>query len=231
MLKKGKSYMQDSLIQDSELHKFKQKLRDSLLKEALDSQTISIAKGTNVYVVGDKDALVYFIESGQIKLLTFSPKGKECIFAIYGPGGIFGELCTSERLETATAMIDTQLKQVPYAKFLGHLGKESLLEGFVKYLAVRAIEQEQVIAGLVTMDSEQRLGKILLQLAKSIGKSNAHGTTIYISYKELSEMIGITSSHIGFFMQKFCNLGLVTIRQERYVIEEQRLSNYLAQIA
>lgn len=223
---------QDSLIQNFEMNKFTQKLKDLLLKETLDSHTVNIAKNTNVYVIGDKDDIVYFIESGQIKLVMFSPGGKECIFAVYGVGGIFGELSVRKRLETATAMIDTQLKEVSYTKFLAHLGKELLLEDFVKYLAVRAIEQEQVIAGLVIVDNERRLGTILLHLVKSIGKSNAHGTVIHISYEELSKMIGMSRPRISFFMQKFCNLGFVTkMAEERYVIEEQKLFNYLAQIA
>ena len=36
----------------------------------------------------------------------------------------------------------------------------------MRYLAVRIADQQQVIANLVTVDSEQRLGKTLLQLAR-----------------------------------------------------------------
>ena len=36
----------------------------------------------------------------------------------------------------------------------------------MQYLAVRIADQQQVIANLVTVDSEQRLGKTLLQLAR-----------------------------------------------------------------
>jgi hypothetical protein len=43
------------------------------------------------------------------------------------------------------------------------LSRDSLLEGLVRYLAVRIADQQQVIANLVTVDSEQRLGKMLLQ--------------------------------------------------------------------
>jgi len=56
------------------------------------------------------------------------------------------------------------LKKVPCAKFLGRLATDSPLEGFVKYLAVRVADQQEVIANLVTVDCEQRLGKPLLHL-------------------------------------------------------------------
>ena len=45
------------------------------------------------------------------------------------------------------------------------------------YLAVRIAEQ-QVIANMVTVDTEQRLGKALLQLARALGKKEPRGLRI-----------------------------------------------------
>src|SRR5437868_622201 len=87
--------------------RFKQQLRESLLRDPLNSHPMRILKNNNVYICGDKDEMVYFLESGQIKLLMLSPEGKECILAIYTAGDIFGESCLSgldTRIETATAM-------------------------------------------------------------------------------------------------------------------------------
>ena len=63
-------------------------MRESLLQETLHSRSVTIAKHDNVYTCGDNDELVYFIESGQIKLLMLSPEGRECLLAIHC-GGIF----------------------------------------------------------------------------------------------------------------------------------------------
>ena len=63
-------------------------------------------------------------------------------------------------------MEETTLKQIPCSKFFARLRRDALFEGFVQYLAVRIADQQQVIANLVTVDSEQRLGKTLLQLAR-----------------------------------------------------------------
>ena len=74
-------------------------------------------------------------------------------------------------METATAMEETILKLIPCSKFFLRLNSDSLLEGFVRYLAVRIADQQEAIANLVTVDSEQRLGKILLQLARKLGQT------------------------------------------------------------
>lgn len=212
---------------------FKQQLRESLQRESLNSRTVKIARHANVYTCGDHDEMVFFIESGRIKLLMLSPEGKECLLAIHSAGDIFGELCLSgsgARLETATAMEDTVLKKIPRSQFLAGLSRDSLLEGYVRYLAVRIAEQQQVIADLVTVDSEQRLGKTLLQLAGALGKKDQHSTRIElkISHEELSEMVGTTRPRISLFMQRFRNLGLIETNLDRFlVIHEKQLAAYL----
>src|ERR671939_711507 len=103
----------------SEMDKFKQQLRDSLSRENCHSRIIKMSKHENVYICGDRDEMVYFIESGHIKLLMLSPEGKECLLAIYTSGDIFGELCLSgsgARMETATAMEETDLNLIPRYK-------------------------------------------------------------------------------------------------------------------
>ncbi len=216
---------------------FKLQMRDSLKRETFNSRAITIAKDDHVYSCGDNDELVYFIESGQIKLLMISPEGRECLLAIHTAGDMFGELCLSglgARLETAKAMEETNLKQIPCSKFFARLGRDSLFQGFVQYLAVRIADQQQVIADLVTVDSEQRLGKTLLRLARTMGKKDPRSIRIEpkISHEELSEMVGTTRPRISVFMQRFRNLGLIETNEDHFlIIKEKKLTAYLAQIA
>ena len=223
--------------QTPEADKFKEKLRESLQRETLNSRAVKIARHTNVYSCGDQDENVYFIKRGQIKLLILSSKGKECMLAIHTAGDIFGELCLSglgARVETATAMKQSLLKQIPSSNFFARLSSDSLLEGFVRYLAVRIADQQQVITNLVTVDSEQRLGQILLQLAHTLGKKDPRSIRIElkITHEELSEMVGTTRPRISLFMQRFHNLGLIETNKDRFfIIKEKKLTDYLAQIA
>ena len=223
--------------QTPQADEFKQQLRDSLQRETLNSRAVKIARHDNVYTCGDANEMVYFIESGQIKLLMLSSEGRECLLAIHSAGDIFGELCLSglgARLETATAMTQTMLKQIPCPQFLGRLSRDSLFEGFVRYLAVRIADQQQVIANLVTVDSEQRLGQTLLQLARTMGKKDPRSIRIElkISHEELSEMVGTTRPRISLFMQRFHNLGLIETNRDRFLlIKEKKLTDYLTQIA
>jgi len=225
------------MIQDyPETALFKEQMRESLQREVRNSRAIKVAKHASVYVTGDQDEMVYVIASGQVKLLMISSEGRECLLAIHASGDVFGELCLSGiagRLETAIAMEETRLKKVPSARFLERLAADSLLEGFVKYLAVRVADQQQVIANLVTVDSEQRLGKTLLHLARQLGKKGRRSTRIElrISHEELSNMIGTTRPRVSVFMQRFRNLGLIELTEEHHlIVKENKLTAYLASI-
>jgi CRP/FNR family cyclic AMP-dependent transcriptional regulator len=226
-----------AIQQTPKAEEFRHQLRSSLQHETLNSRAIKVARHDNVYTSGDQDEMVYFIESGQIKLLMLSADGKECLLAIHSDGDIFGELCLSglgARLETATAMKATILKQIPCSQFFARLSRDALFEGFVRYLAVRIADQQQVIANLVTVDSEQRLGRTLLRLARTMGKKDPRSIRIElrISHEELSEMVGTTRPRVSLFMQRFHNLGLMETNKDRFlVIKEKKLADYLAQIA
>ena len=148
---------------------------------------------------------------------------------------IFSVSCVSgwARLETATNG-RYGLKTNPLPKFFARLQRDSLFEGFVQYLAVRIADQQQVIANLVTVDSEQRLGQTLLSLARTLGKKDPRSIRIElkITHEELSEMVGTTRPRISVFMQRFRNLGLIETNSDHFlIIKETRLAAYLAQIA
>jgi len=214
---------------------FKQRLRDSFRRQCLQCagcRAIRIARRDFVYASGQRNAMVYLIESGQVKLVLPTLEGKECLLAIRVEGDIFGELCLTgqnERLETAVAMKETTVRQIPIRNFLTCLRQESLLEGLVQYLALRISEQQEMIAMLATEDGEQRLAKTLLHLGEVLGRGSAGGTRIEhrISHVELSRMVGTTRPRIGIFLKKFRELGLIRLTSERFlVIDQDRLREY-----
>jgi CRP/FNR family cyclic AMP-dependent transcriptional regulator len=91
-----------------------------------------------------------------------------------------------------------------------------------------------VIANMVTVDSEQRLGKTLLQLVRTLGKKDPHGLRIEtkLSHEELSEMVGTTRPRVSMFMERFRKHGLLeTNREHSLVVKERKLTDYLARRA
>lgn len=218
--------------------RFNQQFSHLLQHETVTSPAILIAKNADVYRCGEADRMIYFIESGLIKLIMRSSEDKNCLLAIHATGDMFGELCLSGaggRLETATAMEETVLKQIPCMNFFGLLAHDSpFMAGFVQFMAVRIADQQQRITNLVTTNSEQRLGRTLLTLARKLGKKYPDNILIEIriSHEELSEMVGTTRPRISVFMQRLRNLGVIETNEDHFlIIKENKLSAYLAGIA
>jgi len=218
------------------LDDFKERLHQSLLRATQDLPTVHVAKHQNAYDCDDPANSVYFIQSGQIKLLMLSPEGKECLLSIHSRGDAFGESClagSTARQETATAMEETMLKRIPCARFYLHLANNSLVEGFVQYLVSRVGEQQQAIANLIMVDSEHRLGETLLLLAHKLGQPDPRSIRIEhkITHEELAEMVGTTRPRITEFMLEFRALGLIEITPEHFlIIKEKKLCNYLGHV-
>ncbi len=216
---------------------FKHNIASVFRRESLDCRVIRVPKRDHVYTCGDSDPSLYFVESGKVKILLLSEDGKECLVAIHTSGDIFGELSLSGqsvRHDTAVAMEDAVLKQIPRRSFLNILKRESLLEGLAQYLSVRIAEQQDVISSLLTANAEKRLVTTLLRLGRRLGKNHPRSILIEqrISHEELAEMVGTSRPRIGIFLKRFRQLGLVEISRERHlVLKEKRMVDYLARLA
>lgn len=208
------------------------RLRDCIRIQSLRSVSLFVAKHHNVYLCGYSDNHLYLIERGHIKLSSPTSDGKNCLLAIYSAADVFGEHClmSQSRLETATAMIDTDLRQIRADDFMVELRRRGLLEAFIGYLVSRSAEQQAAIKGFLTFDSERRLAATLLQLGCKLGTNRPNSQQIVnrISHQDLAEMVGTTRSRVGWFLQKFEALGLIErTRHNRLIIRAANVSAYL----
>ncbi len=204
-------------------------LRSALADES-DATTRRVAKRRNVYTGGSRDNSIYFVLAGQLKVTMLSAGGRECLLAIYTAGDLFGECCLAgePRSETATAMTDTLVRQLPGPKFLAVMAKKGLVQEFVRHLAARVAEQQQMITKLATVDCEYRLADLLLRLSHKLVLRNAGGLAHRISHQELSQMVGTTRPRISELMQRFRSMGLIEITPDsRILIRERSLQEYL----
>lgn len=211
-------------------------LQTSLCYGELPGSIVRIPKYHDIYMSADKDGMIYIVETGQVKLTMVSSNGKECLLAIYTTGEMFGELslCSSVRMETATAMEDTVVKRVPIRVFLQYVSSEkSRLNCFIQYLTLRLMERQQVIFDFVVFNSEYRFAQALLHLSEKLGEKFASDVRIEhrITHEELSQLVGTTRPRISEFMNEFRQRGLIEISAERFlIIKRTKLTNYLTRI-
>src|SRR5258708_987276 len=187
-----------------------------------------VRRGRNqaLYSCGERDTNLYLIESGRVKTLSLSSSGKECVLGIYGWGDVVGESCLveEERSSTAVAMAPAVLTRVPRQRFFEIVGDSGILEDWLRYLALRLSEQQQVITSMVTSDSEQRLAAALLRLGHRLGTRHADRLLLEqrITQEELAGMVGTTRSRVGHFLKKFRPDGLIDAPPESHLVIHHR---------
>ena len=206
--------------------RFRQQLKNSLCSQPLGWRSLKYAKSQFIYTPGEQDGMIYYIESGQVKLLLPSAEGKQCLASIRTAGDIFGEPCLSGqtiRLEMAVAMKDCSIKRIQAREFVGYTRNNSMMESLIQYLAVKVSEQLEIICALTTADGEHLLLRTLLHLGRLLGKREPGRFLIpqRISHQELSHMIGTTRPRVGILLKKFRQLGLIRVTKEGFIVLEQ----------
>lgn len=202
--------------------------------QALTVTTVKVARREIVYGCLERDRSIYLIERGQVKAIVPSREGKECLLDIYSVGEVFGELCLvgESRTEMVSAMTPVVLHRIPAAQVVAAMEDAGLRDEMVRHMASRLFERQQLIAGLVTEDSEYRLAAVLLHLGQKLGRREEHLLRIQekITQEELSAMVGTTRSRVGYFLKRFRDAGLVNRGRDCFMaIHEPRLQNFIAE--
>jgi CRP/FNR family cyclic AMP-dependent transcriptional regulator len=169
--------------------------------------------GEAVYRQGDSADAVFYIQSGEVKIVVMSEQGKEAVVGLMSPGEFFGEGCLiaqPTRLASAIVMADAAIQRIEKSDMVGALQAEpAFTELFMAHLLTRNGRIEADLVDQLFNSSEKRLARTLLLLA-NFGKDGApQPITTKVSQETLAGIVGTTRSRISFFMNKFRKLGFI----------------------
>jgi CRP/FNR family cyclic AMP-dependent transcriptional regulator len=166
-----------------------------------------------VFSQGDPADVVFYIQSGKVKVTVGSEQGKEAVVAMLGTNDFFGEGCLAgqaQRIATVAAMTDSVIVRLEKAAIVRVIHREPAFSGiFIAHLLARAIRVEADLVDQLFNSSEKRLARLLLLLANFGKDEKPEPILAKISQETLADMIGTTRSRVSFFMNKFRKLGLI----------------------
>ena len=169
-----------------------------------------------IYPQGDAADAMFQIRTGSVKLGVTSPRGRQAVIAILGPGDVFGEGCLekqSQRKSTATAIQLSTISCVKKGTLVRLIHRDPAFNKvFISYLLSRMAQVEEDFVDRLFNFSEKRLARILLMFTH-FGKESGDGTAFpKINQEQLAQMVGTTRSRVSHFMNKFRKLGFVDYR-------------------
>lgn len=175
---------------------------------------------------GDAADAVYYVESGQLKASVVSPNGREAVITLHGEGTFFGMRCLIEprRGATVTTLTSCSLLRISAAATIRMVREEpDFAEMIVRNLVLRAMRFDEAVMDQLTRTSEQRLARILLELANLRRNGDRAMIAVPINQAMLAMMTGTTRSRISHFMNKFRRSGFIEYNRQGYVTVHKSL--------
>ena len=167
-----------------------------------------------IYSQGTPADTLFYIQEGGVRLTTRSKYQPSAVTAILGVGDFFGELCLvgfPHRLSTAVALTTSSIQVIKKESMLRILRqKNKMSNSFVSYLLSSIRKYQNHVAELLTSSAEQRLARVLLQLAHLDRRDPPIAGLPTVSQQVLAEMVGTTRSRLNLFMNRFKKRGFIS---------------------
>ena len=197
----------------------------------------SYRKGADIWRPDDRADRIYFLRRGQVAVMSGDSEGNEVIMQVIERGEPFGELCFCSqekglRHTTARAVVESEALEIKHGDFVSYLQKDAdALMNFTFTLCERLSEMKLRVGVLAHRGAEERLGRLLLQLASPPGQQHAEGTNevpLHVGHEELAKMAAMNRSHVSVTMGKLRKKGLVRYARNRpLVVDVPALTAYL----
>ncbi|HXN65919.1 MAG TPA: Crp/Fnr family transcriptional regulator [Candidatus Acidoferrales bacterium] len=163
-----------------------------------------------IYSQGKSANTLFYIREGEVMLTIRSRGRRPAVITVLGAGDFFGQCCLAGvplRMCTATAIGSCSILTIRKKKMIRILRRDPVTSRiFSSYLLSVIKKYQEHLVDLLVHTTEQRLARVLLQLAQVSSKG---GRIPKISQGALANMVGTSRSRINLFMNRFRKRGFV----------------------
>ena len=175
---------------------------------------------------GDTPQGVYFLNSGYVRLYSFSKEGKELTLVIYKKGDFFPVVWTLKGVVPSIyyfeTLSDVEIQRAPRESFVEFIEKNNnafmevndhILERFQT-----ALKRMQYLA---FGNSKSKLASILLICGRDFGveKNGEIEIQIPFTHKDISNLMGVTRETVSVEIKQFDNRGLIKYNDKLIVLK------------
>lgn len=183
-----------------------------------------VAAGSFFFQQEDPAAHAYLLARGQVKLGQITPDGQQVILNVIGPWTVFGLVAITPNARypaSAQAATDAQAFSWDRAALERLIALyPQMAVNAMGIMAVRVNEFQGQIRTLATERVERRLARVLLRLAREVGRKVEEGVLIdlNVSRQDLAEMSGTTLYTVSRTLSQWERQGLIDAGRERVII-------------
>ncbi|GAA4970392.1 hypothetical protein GCM10023225_10500 [Kineococcus glutinatus] len=160
--------------------------------------------------------------SGHVSVSVTTPLGDTVIFAVLGPGALFGELSLlspdATRSATVTALEPAETLAVSRERLMALRASEPALDRFLLDLVADYVRRQDVrLLEALYVPADKRVLRRLLALVREYG-GGAPGTTVPLTQEVLATMAGTTRPTANQVLRSAQEAGLLALERGRLTV-------------
>jgi len=201
---------------------FSQLAETELARLADVSRERSYPKNSVILFEDDPGDALYMVVAGQVKVVLIGEDGREVILSVLQEGDFFGEMALLDdqpRSAHVIAMQDSNLLVLRREDFQRKLEETPTIAfGLLAELSKRLRRADDKIGGLVLLDVNGRVARLLLQMAdENDGKS----ITRRVTHHTIAQMIGSSRETVSRTIRDLADRGLVEVSRKAILIKDR----------
>ena len=195
-------------------------------------ETEELGRKQNVYQEGRRPKYIYYLVKGKIKAFRIHEDGKEYITNLYTAGDYIGYLPVLENAaygDTAVALEDAELAQIPRDEFLDALYKDlRVATKFIRLIAQNVQEKEERLLQLAYGSLRKRVAKALIDIhQKYTGAGGKAPEALDISREDIAQYVGTATESLIRTLSDFKSEKLVDIKNGKVRIADMAKLEHL----
>jgi len=180
--------------------------------------------GCIIYSQADEGHEMFRLSAGTVRLSVTSEDGRELLYQLFAPGDCFGTSSVVDgepRPQSAEAFDNVEL-QVFQRATINRLRMQfpEINDALLKLLSRHMRLLSDYFSGATLDQASLRLAERLMGIAETFGSQNEEGISLStrISQSELASMVGTARQTVNRTLQKFQDMGWITIRNGTVIV-------------
>src|SRR5690606_6392360 len=185
-----------------------------------------VPSGINLFQDRDRDAYLYYIHEGMVKIVNNTPSGEEIALSLKFAGDLIGELYASPapfQWTNAIAMTDTLLGAIPKQELEALLLRHpDLALRFIQWLSVNQRILETKICDLLSYGKTGALASTLIRLCNTCGQKTETGILIpmKLTNQDLANFISATRESVNRMLNRMKRERILSLQSGRLIIHD-----------
>lgn len=186
------------------------------------ARTRAFPKQSVILFESDPGDALYVVLGGEVKVVLTGEDGKEVILSILKDGEFFGEMSLIDdrpRSANVVATVDSMLLVLRREDFQACLEENPRIAfGLLRELSLRLRQADEKIGGLVLLDVNGRIARLLLTLADEHDGLSMPRT---VTHHTIAQMIGSTRETVSRTLREFQDRQLIRVTRDRIAVVDR----------